>query len=117
MRHLGLHAHACLRGYTLSQGNEPLHETRRQGLFHRVYPGSGIAMANRSESHAFDISARASGAYVETPDEPDLAVAYDGSAFEAMVVRSGLEVVAFYPGNWRKLPYEDFQDAYVLAKP
>jgi len=57
------------------------------------------------------------GAYVETPDEPDLAVAYDGSAFEAMVVRSGLEVVAFYPGNWRKLPYEDFQDAYVLAKP
>ena len=56
------------------------------------------------------------GAYVETPDEPDLAVAYDGSAFEAMVVRSGLEVVAFYPGNWRKLPYEDFQDAYVLAK-
>ena len=57
------------------------------------------------------------GAYVETPDEPDLAVAYDESAFEAMVVRSGLEVVAFYPGNWRKLPYEDFQDAYVLAKP
>ena len=57
------------------------------------------------------------GAYVETPDEPDLAVAYDGSAFEAMAVRSGLEVVAFYPGNWRKLPYEDFQDAYVLAKP
>ena len=57
------------------------------------------------------------GAYVETPDEPDLAVAYDGSAFEAMVVKSGLKVVAFYPGNWRKLPYEDFQDAYVLAKP
>ena len=56
------------------------------------------------------------GAYVETPDEPDLAVAYDRPAFEAMVVRSGLEVVAFYPGNWRKLPYEDFQDAYVLAK-
>ncbi len=50
-------------------------------------------------------------------DEPDLAVAYDRSAFEAMVVDAGLEVVAFYPGNWRKLPYEDFQDAYVLAKP
>jgi len=33
------------------------------------------------------------------------------------VVRSGLEVVAFYPGYWRKLPYEDFQDAYVLTKP
>jgi len=57
------------------------------------------------------------GAYVETPDEPDLAVASDRPAFEAMVVRSGLEVVAFYPGNWRKLPYEDFQDAYVLTKP
>jgi len=57
------------------------------------------------------------GACVETPDEPDLAVAYDRSVFEAIVVRSGLEVVAFYPGNWRKLPYEDYQDAYVLAKP
>ena len=57
------------------------------------------------------------GACVETPDEPDLAVAYEAPAFEAMVARSGLEVVAFYPGNWRKLPYEDFQDAYVLTKP
>ena len=56
------------------------------------------------------------GAYVEAPDEPDLAVAYDRSAFEAMAARSDLEVVAFYPGNWRQLPYEDFQDAYVLAK-
>src|SRR5256885_16198309 len=27
----------------------------------RVYPGSGIARANRSESHASDVSARASG--------------------------------------------------------
>jgi ubiquinone/menaquinone biosynthesis C-methylase UbiE len=57
------------------------------------------------------------GAYVETPDEPDLAVAYDKSVFETMVAGAGLEVVAFYPGYWRKLHYEDFQDAYVLAKP
>jgi SAM-dependent methyltransferase len=56
-------------------------------------------------------------AYVETPDEPDLAVAYDRSVFEAMVAGAGLEVVAFYPGHWRKLPYEDAQDAYVIAKP
>src|SRR6267378_6092406 len=61
MRHLSLHALAFLRGYTLSRGNEPLHETRRQGVFHRVYPRSGIARANRSESHALDVSARASG--------------------------------------------------------
>ena len=78
------------------------HESRRQ------------IEANRTP---FKFQYRYQEAYAEAPDEPDLAVAYDRSAFEAMVVDAGLEVVAFYPGNWRKLPYEDFQDAYVLAKP
>ncbi len=57
------------------------------------------------------------GAFLETLEEPDLGVGYDKSAFEAMVAGAGLEVVAFYPGHWRKLPYEDAQDAYVLVKP
>jgi SAM-dependent methyltransferase len=57
------------------------------------------------------------GTRVETPDEPDLAVAYDRLVFEAMVADAGLKVVSFHPGYWRKLPYEDYQDAYVLAKP
>lgn len=65
----------------------------------------------------FRFQYRYQGAYAEAPDELDLAVAYDRSVFEAMVVDAGLKVVAFYPGHWRKLPYEDAQDAYVLAKP
>jgi hypothetical protein len=65
----------------------------------------------------FRFQYRYQGAYAEAPDELDLAVAYDRSVFETMVVDAGLEVVAFYPAHWRKLPYEDGQDAYVLAKP
>jgi len=54
------------------------------------------------------------GSLVESLEEPDLAVAYERQMFEGMAVRAGLEVVAFYPGSWRGIGYEDFQDAYVL---
>ncbi len=54
------------------------------------------------------------GCQVESLSEPDLAVAFERPAFEAMAPEAGLEVAAFHPGNWRGLPYEDFQDAYVL---
>lgn len=54
------------------------------------------------------------GAFVESLEEPDLAVAYEKAAFEAMVAAAGLGVVAFHPGSWRGIDYQDFQDAYVL---
>ncbi len=54
--------------------------------------------------------------YIEKRDEPDLAVAYDRLKLEAMVADAGLEVVAYYPGRWRGLEYEDGQDAYVVQK-
>src|SRR5947207_6185202 len=104
MRHLGLHAHACLRGYTLSQGNEPLYETRRQGLFHRVYPGSGVARANRSEPHASDVSARASGGL-----RRDAGRAGFGGGVRRVRLRSdGGEI---WPGSRRLLPGELAQTA------
>ena len=56
------------------------------------------------------------GGHVESLSEPDLAVGFDGPVIEAMARDAGLEVEAFYPGNWRGLPYEDFQDAYVLRR-
>ena len=56
------------------------------------------------------------GWHVESLSEPDLAVGFDRPVFEAMTRDAGLEVEAFYPGNWRGLPYEDFQDAYVLRR-
>lgn len=55
------------------------------------------------------------GAFVESLREPDLAVAFERPAFEAMAREAGLEVVAFHPGSWRSLPCEDLQDAYVLG--
>jgi hypothetical protein len=54
------------------------------------------------------------GSFIESLEEPDLAVAYEKADFEAMAAEASLEVVAFYPGSWRGIGYQDFQDAYVL---
>jgi len=54
------------------------------------------------------------GSFIESLEEPDLGVAYEKADFEAMAAEASLEVVAFYPGSWRGISYQDFQDAYVL---
>ena len=62
----------------------------------------------------FSFSHPRDGSFVESLQEPDLAVAFEPQVFEAMASEAGLEVVAFHAGQWRGLGYEDFQDAYVL---
>ena len=57
----------------------------------------------------------AEGVFLESTEEPDLAVAFERSDFQAMAERAGLEVCGFYPGSWRGLDYPDYQDAYVLT--
>lgn len=57
------------------------------------------------------------GSFLESQREPDLAVAFDDQTFNDIIRESGLEVVNFYPGHWRGLPYKDFQDAFVLQSP
>jgi SAM-dependent methyltransferase len=56
-------------------------------------------------------------AFIESTAEPELAVAFERLTFETMVAKAGLTVVAFYPGSWRGITYNDFQDAYVLQLP
>jgi len=56
-------------------------------------------------------------AFVESVSEPELAVAFERTAFEEMATSAGLNVVAFYPGSWRGIGYADFQDAYVFQTP
>lgn len=64
----------------------------------------------------FHFSHPLGGGYVESLSEADLAVSFERPDFEAMAREAGLEVEAFYPGTWRGLPYEEFQDVYVLRK-
>jgi len=64
----------------------------------------------------FTFRHRLDGALIESVAEPELAVAFERAAFEAMVAQAGLTVVAFYPGSWRGVAYDDFQDAYVVQR-
>ena len=64
----------------------------------------------------FTFRHRLEGALIESVAEPELAVAFERAAFETMVVQAGLTVVTFYPGSWRGIVYDDFQDAYVVHR-
>ncbi len=64
----------------------------------------------------FTFRHRLDDALIESAAEPELAVAFERAAFEAMVAQAGLTVVAFYPGSWRGVAYDDFQDAYVVQR-
>src|SRR5439155_86857 len=82
----------------------PLYETRRQGLFHRVYPGSGITRANRNEPHAFDVSAGASGGLRRNAGR----AGFGGGVRRVRLRSDGGEI---WPGSRRFLPGELAQTA------
>jgi SAM-dependent methyltransferase len=64
----------------------------------------------------FTFRHRLEGAFIESVAEPELAVAFEHTTLEAMLAQAGLTAVAFYPGSWRGIAYDDFQDAYVVQR-
>lgn len=64
----------------------------------------------------FSFQNEVSGYYVESIDEPELAIAYDDLTFSTLARGARLEILNFFPGSWRGEHSEAFQDAYLLKR-
>jgi SAM-dependent methyltransferase len=87
----------------------PIRQAGQKGRFHNTTQDKWI----------FDTAAYASKDWLcpKWAQVPEDATGITSAGFERLVKESGLERIAYYPGNWKEKPGLYFQDVVVFQKP